>query len=204
MWLIIIVLCCIHLYLLNRTPKWFFSISRLLPIAFILGDVVTNAQLSTTATLLLSLGLLCAALGDSLLFGTEKTYTPGFIALLSAHLAFFGSFVSQLHHEPTLWLSVVVVSISVIIYLLLLPVLGERKLPVAAYLITICLTIWATTEYWINTHSQSAFFGLLGGFALIFYGILISTRRSQIFGRYSPYIITLSYFAAQTLLAFAI
>lgn len=175
----------------------------MLPIAFILGDVVTNTQLSTTATLLLSLGLLCAALGDSLLFGTEKTYTPGFIALLSAHLAFFGSFVRQLHHEPTLWLSVVV-SIGVIIYLLLLPVLGERKLPVAAYLITICLTIWATTEYWINTHSQSAFFELLGGFALIFYGILISTRRSQIFGQYSPYIITLSYFSAQTLLAFAV
>lgn len=87
-------------------------------------------------------GLVACAVGDLLLLGT-RTFDLGLVSFLLGHVAYIIAFATSL--SPASWPPLVVVPIAVAAWLVgrrLWPRLGNRRLPVAAYIITISVMVW--------------------------------------------------------------
>jgi alkenylglycerophosphocholine/alkenylglycerophosphoethanolamine hydrolase len=86
-------------------------------------------------------GLVLCALGDLLLEVGEKTFLAGVLAFLFGQLFYASAF---LRHTRTLRLPYAIPFAlwGILVYSLLMPYLGPMTVPVAIYIVVICVTMW--------------------------------------------------------------
>lgn len=162
MWLVFMALFCIHLVYGNSLPKWLFLTSRYLPTIVIFTYVFVTEPNHLHFTALLSIGILLAVLADVSFNHLSDRYFFTYSTSLLAHLAFYFATLMMLHNPPTLWLSILIASVGVIIYLLLLPKLASYKFITAIYFIVSIFLLWSSGEYWLEINAIPALLTFLG------------------------------------------
>jgi uncharacterized membrane protein YhhN len=124
------------------------------PISTLLVIVVaalsfTRAESDPAYTAWILGGLVLSMVGDvALMFPSQRAFLGGLVAFLLAHVAY--TLVFTLYNgfqRPDLITGGVLLGIAAAVYITLLPGLGRMKLPVAVYIVIICLMVnraWST------------------------------------------------------------
>ena len=150
------------------------------------------------------IGLVFSLAGDMLLVPQTRIFIIGLILFLIAHLFYIRAFTSQGGFSLSLRQLVPFVLFGIGIYILLLPGLGDMKIPVLVYLMIILTMGWQALGNMIRGKKRYAMLAFIG--ALLF---MISDTFIAIDNFYYKFenwriIIISTYFAAQCLLALSV
>ncbi|WP_070966485.1 lysoplasmalogenase [Vibrio sonorensis] len=202
MWLAIALFSALHLYSIERGPKWLFYISKPLPIWMLAAFLTVEYQSFYSNAIVLA--LLVSSLGDILLMSPKDRFLSGLSVFLLAHLIYTVTFWLQIDTNLSLWLPFLLGCIGVIVYLLLLPSLDEVKLPVAIYFVVILLMAWSAIEFWRTSHSQAAVFAVMGALIFIISDLVLAIDRFRSSSRFSKQVIMTTYYTAQALFTLSV
>ncbi|MCW8335189.1 lysoplasmalogenase [Vibrio paucivorans] len=200
MWLLITLIAAIHIVSINNGPRWLFYLSKPLPILLMIGSLVFKGPELPTYVYFVISGLTLSALGDVFLMHPKDKFIQGLSSFLLAHIAYFVAFHQQLDGAVTIWVLGLLVSLGVIVYLLLLPNLGEMKLPVAAYVTVILAMTWAAIEYRLTGSTPSSATALVGACLFMLSDLVLAIDRFRSSSRFSQHVIMVTYYTAQLLI----
>jgi len=200
MWLLIVFTCVIHVWSINQSNRWIFYLSKPTPILLMSFLVFLNHNEQTNYTLWIGIGLLLSSLGDIYLMHPKDKFIQGLGAFLFAHLAYSIAFFSAVDMQVNAWIFLTLLSIGTLIYLLLLPSLGNWKLPIAVYSLGILAMAWGTIEHWNAALGSGAGYAVLGALIFIVSDVVLAVDRFRSQSAFSRHVIMITYYTAQILL----
>ncbi|WP_281630507.1 lysoplasmalogenase [Vibrio sp. St2] len=204
MWLLILALCAVHVWSIERGPRWLFYATKTLPILLMAIVSISLFEVVGQYALWMAVGLLVSVVGDLLLMHPKDRFVQGLTVFLLVHFIYSFAFYTQLDGLINWWLPLLLLSIGIIVFLLLLPTLGNMKLPVAFYSLGILGMAWAAIEYWRVDHAQSAAFAVMGALIFITSDIVLAVDRFRSSSAFSRHVIMITYYTAQLLLTLSV
>jgi uncharacterized membrane protein YhhN len=153
---------------------------------------------------LVFIGLACSLVGDIFLMLPSDQFVPGLVSFLIAHLFYIASFRSGITGFGPAWLPLPFYAYGLAAFWILLPGLGETKLPVIAYLLVILTMAWQSAVRWIATRDRSCLFALAGALLFVASDSTIAFNRFHAAFYLAEAVIMSTYFAAQWLIALSV
>lgn len=192
----------------NNTLTWYLK-PFLLPLLFY--AVVKSEPFETKKWLLFA--LLFSWIGDCILLFADKGemyFIFGLIAFLIAHILFIRLFFRQKSENkhlknPIFWIGF----IGIILYLksilsLLLPTLGDLKVPVSFYAMTISIMLVIALKGAFNWETNSKYFVLLGAFFFVTSDSILAIDKFHTPIASASYSIMITYLIAQFCITYGI
>ncbi|OOE58673.1 lysoplasmalogenase [Salinivibrio sp. ML323] len=195
--------CCsglLHISAAYRGPRWQFYLFKPLTIAMLMAIVGTHISASHYAQWVF-VALLFSVVGDVFLMLPKDRFVQGLTSFLLAHLVYIFAFWAQFDGHMVWWLPAMLSGLGIIVFLLLLPNLGQLALPVAVYIAVITQMVWAAGEYWLNTHSPAAALALAGAICFMVSDTVLAFVRFKGEFRPAQAMVMSSYFFAQALIS---
>jgi uncharacterized membrane protein YhhN len=124
-------------------------------------------------------------------------------AFFFAHIVYSMAFFNAVSSFSYTTLSLLL-AIGVIVYLFLLPTLGEMKYPVAVYSLAILSMAWGAIELWSTSPYISAAYGALGAIVFIASDLVLAIDRFRSSSAFSRHVIMITYYTAQALLTLSV
>ncbi|WP_159737028.1 lysoplasmalogenase [Vibrio atypicus] len=200
MWFFIVVLCVVHVWSIERSPKWIFYATKATPILLMAYLVFSTGSLVGSYAFWIGLGLIACAIGDLFLMHPKDKFLPGLISFLTAHLIYSVAFFTQTDDHFTFWVPAILFSLGLITYLLLLPSLDNMKIPVAVYSLAILVMAWGAIEVWIDVREPLAGYSAMGAIVFIVSDVVLAIDRFRSSSAFSRHVIMVTYYTAQILL----
>lgn len=200
MWLLIVFLCAIHVWSIDRKPRWVFYCSKATPILLMAALILSENPDINQYSFWIGIGLLASAIGDLFLMHPKDKFVQGLISFLVAHIAYSYAFFTQIDSAITLWVPAVLFSVGLIVYLLLLPTLGNMQLPVGVYSTAILVMAWGAIEVWLDAINPMASYAAMGAFTFIISDLVLAIDRFRSSSAFSRHVIMVTYYTAQILL----
>lgn len=204
MWPSIALICIIHLISINHGPRWLFYLSKPAPVVLMIAALCLQGSYSSPFGLWVIAGLAASILGDLFLMHPRDKFFSGLSCFVVAHLAYFFGFSAMITGPLIWWAPIVITSGGILVYLLLLPSLGNMKMPVAMYVVVIVLMTIAAAEYRLGTHSFSGTSALLGAVLFMVSDLVLALDRFHSTSRFSRHVVMATYFSAQTLITYSV
>ncbi|MGA9121091.1 MAG: lysoplasmalogenase [Bacteroidota bacterium] len=145
-------------------------------------------------------GLLFSLAGDIFLMLRERRFLAGLVSFLAAHLCYCVAFF----HPPDVSLSITALPIfaaGAVFYRLLAPGLHRLKIPVLVYLVFVLAMVTLAIHQWILHPSVHTGVTALGASLFVVSDALLALREFRKAFPWSQKAILLTYFAAQTCIA---
>ena len=158
---------------------------------------------SRYANLILA-GLACSLVGDVLLMLPTDQFVPGLVSFLIAHLFYIAAFRQGMRGFGPAWLPFPFFAYGFAAFWILLPGLGEMKLPVTGYLLVILTMGWQSAVRWNATRDQSSLLALSGALLFVTSDSIIAFNRFHTQFYLAEAWIMSTYFVAQWLIAFSV
>ncbi|KOO09361.1 lysoplasmalogenase [Vibrio hepatarius] len=200
MWLIIVLLCVVHVWSIDKKYRWIFYLSKATPVFLMSALVLVDSPNSQDYAYWIGVGLIASAIGDLFLMHPKDKFIEGLSCFLCAHILYSYAFFTQIEQPLTLWLPAVLFSVGLIVYLLLLPTLDNMKLPVAVYTSAILVMAWGATEVWLEAEHPLAAYGAMGAFIFIVSDLVLAIDRFRTTSAFSRHVVMVTYYTAQVLL----
>jgi uncharacterized membrane protein YhhN len=153
---------------------------------------------------LVFIGLACSLVGDIFLMLPSDQFVPGLVSFLIAHLFYIAAFRSGIAGFGPAWLPLPFYAYGLAAFWILLPGLGETKLPVIAYLLVILTMAWQSSVRWIATRHRSCLFAFAGALLFVASDSTIAFNRFHAAFYLAEAVIMSTYFAAQWLIALSV
>ncbi|RJX75467.1 lysoplasmalogenase [Vibrio sinensis] len=204
MWLAIITFSLIHIASIDRGPRWLFYFSKPIPIFFLSLIAYSHVSPNDTFPVWIALGLLLSMCGDLFLMHPKDKFIAGLSCFFCAHLSYAYAFLSISNVDGLNWIFYLLAAIGVIIYLLLLPSLGEMKSAVGIYIFAILLMAWGAIDYWATYPIQSAALGAFGAIIFIISDIVLALDRFRSSSGFSRHVVMVTYYTAQCLITLSV
>jgi uncharacterized membrane protein YhhN len=207
-WLAAIVVSAV-LAIVASTRGWRKGVYVFKPLTtlLILGLVLTgpaNAYLHPLYRPLVAAGLACSLAGDVLLMLPRDRFAGGLAAFLVAHLLYVAAFTSS-GVRPRWWIVIPYAAYGVVLLRILLPHVGARlKLPVIAYALALLAMAWTAAELDGSGPPPSGAFALMGGVLFVVSDSALAINRFARQFRGADAVVLVTYYAAQTLIAFSV
>jgi uncharacterized membrane protein YhhN len=150
--------------------------------------------------LLIPAGLIVSAGGDFLL--AAGLFLPGVAVFLVAHLLYAAAFLSRTR-RPALLRAIPFLAWGAAVYVPIAPVLGGLVVPVAVYVIAICVMMWRAAAAVGSTHERrrEEWWGLGGALLFGASDTLLALHRFVTPWPDAPYVFMTLYWAGQAGLA---
>jgi len=131
---------------------------------------------------------------------SEKSFVPGLIAFLLAHLVYIAAFISV---DGILysWIFFIFLIVGILIFRMLNKKLGKLQIPVAIYISAIAIMTWQSWELYISTGSYGFGLAALGTLFFLISDFALSVNKFLKPMNYAQIIILPTYFIAQWLIA---
>ncbi len=136
MWPTILLLSSIHLFTIERGPRWLFYGSKPLPVLLMAALITLNPTVDANLAFWIFSGLILSAIGDVLLSLPKDKFISGLSSFLLAHICYVLGFIGMVN-TISWWIPVMILALGILAFLLLLPNLGTMTLPVAIYILII-------------------------------------------------------------------
>lgn len=158
--------------------------------------------------LLIVLGLLWGLVGDVFLL-KPSGFKAGLVAFLIGHLCHLAGFIGLMQAMPDpLWLaiySLVVLGITAWLLRQIWPKAGKLRIPVLAYFVVIGSFGFAAVALWSSQSEQDyAIMIVVGACSFLLSDSVLGYERLVAKQWYSPAVISITYYAAQLLLALSV
>ena len=187
-----------------ETIAWFLK-PFLLP--FLILTVYLHERFSTKKVLITALTL--SWIGDIILMFADKGelyFIAGLIAFLLSHISYIILFNKQLkiylkNSKIIFWVGVTVIAIYlIVIMLLLLPSLGDLKIPVLLYALTISIMLLFALKGFLNWQKPANSYILIGAIVFVASDSLLAFDKFYAPLQYSSFLIMATYLLAQYLI----
>lgn len=149
-------------------------------------------------------GLACSLVGDIFLMLPSDQFVPGLVSFLIAHLFYIAAFRSGFAGFRPAWLAFPFFAYGLTAFWILLPGLGELKLPVIAYLLVILTMAWQAAVRWNAMRDRSCLFAFAGALLFVISDSIIAFNRFHTRFYLAEALIMSTYFAAQWLIALSV
>ncbi|NAX21897.1 lysoplasmalogenase [Vibrio sp. V39_P1S14PM300] len=200
MWLAIGLTALIHILSIDRGPKWIFYLSKPTPIVLMMAVIFHSDIASLGYAQWILAGLALSAIGDVFLMHPKDKFVPGLLSFLLAHIAYAIGFSEFANPQITHWMPILLLCSGVIVFLFLLPNLGNMAIPVAFYILVIMVMTWCAMEYWHDIGSQSASLAMMGAFIFMLSDLVLAIDRFRSTSKFSRHVIMVTYYTAQALI----
>jgi uncharacterized membrane protein YhhN len=148
--------------------------------------------------------LACSLVGDIFLMLPSDQFVPGLVSFLIAHFFYIAAFRSGITGFGPVWLPLPFCAYGLAAFWILLPGLGEAKLPVIAYLLVILTMAWQSAVRWIARRDRSCLFAFAGALLFVVSDSTIAFNRFHAAFYLAEAVIMSTYFAAQWLIALSV
>jgi uncharacterized membrane protein YhhN len=204
MWIAICLICFVHIWSIDRKNRTIFYLTKATPILMMAYLVLSfEGHSNQTYVLLIGAGLLLSSIGDLFLMHPKDAFIQGLGAFFFAHIVYSMAFFNAVSSFSYTTLSLLL-AIGVIVYLFLLPTLGEMKYPVAVYSLAILSMAWGAIELWSTSPYISAAYGALGAIVFIASDLVLAIDRFRSSSAFSRHVIMITYYTAQALLTLSV
>jgi len=149
-------------------------------------------------------GLVCSLAGDVFLMLPTDQFIAGLASFLIAHLFYIAAFTYGRPFRSSFLSAVPFVIYGILIFMFLLPHLGDMKLPVLAYIIVILIMGWRAWERWNQAGERLALLAFFGAILFIISDSVLAVNRFRGHFETANALTLSSYFIAQWLIAFSI
>jgi uncharacterized membrane protein YhhN len=149
-------------------------------------------------------GLACSLAGDIFLMLPSDQFVPGLVSFLIAHLFYIAAFRSGMTGFAPAWLALPFYGYGFVAFWILLPGLGEMKLPAMAYLLVILTMAWQAAVRWNAMRDRGSLFAFAGALLFGVSDSIIAFNRFHARFYLAEALIMSTYFAAQLLLALSV
>jgi uncharacterized membrane protein YhhN len=145
-------------------------------------------------------GLIFSAIGDVLLIDEKRFFVYGLLSFLIAHICFIAAFWTS----PNFF----VVGLYLVYVLFFLRILwkhlGDLKIPVIVYSLTLALMSWMALSLTISNHNHNTFHAFIGSILFVASDSFLAFNKFKTEFRYSEIAILATYFAAQWFIALSV
>jgi uncharacterized membrane protein YhhN len=192
----------------NENTVWFLK-PFLLP--FLLLAVYFYERFTTKKILLTALTL--SWIGDIILMFADKGelyFIAGLIAFLLSHIFYIILFSKQLKiylkkSKIIFWIGVTAIAFYLIVMMLiLLPSLGDLKIPVFVYALTISIMLLFALKGFMNWHKPASIYILIGAIIFVASDSILAFDKFYAPLQYSSFLIMATYLIAQYLIVIGI
>ena len=197
-WLAIALSALLHITAAYHGPRWQFYIFKPFTLLLLIG-VGWQAGDGGFYHMAIMFGLILSVVGDVFLMWPKDRFIPGLAAFALAHIVYSAAFWSQLGDQILWWLPSMLAAVGVIVFLLLLPSLGNMVIPVAVYIAVISQMAWAAGEFWLTTSTTTALLAFAGAVVFMFSDLCLAINRFRGPFRSATAMVMTSYFLAQSL-----
>ncbi|HWN97741.1 MAG TPA: lysoplasmalogenase [Blastocatellia bacterium] len=149
-------------------------------------------------------GLVCSLVGDVFLMLPSDRFVPGLESFFIAHLVYIAAFRSGVAGLGPAWLPLPFLAYGLTAFWILLPGLGEMKLPVIAYLLVILTMAWQAAVRWNAKRDRNCLFALSGALLFVVSDSVLAFDRFHTRFYLAGGLIMSTYFAAQLLIALSV
>lgn len=146
-------------------------------------------------------GLCFSLVGDVLLMLPSDQFVGGLLSFLIAHLLYIAAFRSRIKGATSARNALACVAYGSFMLWLLIPRLGNMKLPVSIYLLVIMTMAWQALNRWAMTQSRGAMCAAVGAILFVASDSMIAFNRFFSAFRLAELLILVTYFTAQWLIA---
>ena len=187
---------------------WFLK-PFLLP--FLIVAVYLNEKFTTKKILLTALTL--SWIGDIILMFTDKGefyFIAGLVAFLLSHISYITLFNKQLKiylkkSKIIFWVGVTTIAFYLIVMMLiLLPSLGDLKIPVFVYALTISIMLLFALKGFMNWHKPASLYILIGATIFVASDSILAFDKFYAPLQYSSFLIMATYLTAQYMIVIGI
>ena len=190
------------LYMGNRPLVYATKPGTMLVI--LIGAALGSSRAPSRYAILVLAGLVCSLVGDIFLMLPSDQFVPGLVSFLIAHLFYIAAFRSGMTGFGPAWLPLPFFAYGLAAFWVLLPGLGDMKLPVIAYLLTILTMAWQSAVRWNAKRDRSCLFAFAGALLFVVSDSLIAFNRFHTRFYFAEALIMSTYFVAQWLIAFSV
>ncbi|HYV06887.1 MAG TPA: lysoplasmalogenase [Blastocatellia bacterium] len=190
------------LYAGNR-PLVYLTKPATMLVVLSLAAVERAAMPGRYGTLIMA-GLVCSLAGDIFLMLPSDQFVQGLVSFLIAHLFYIAAFRSGMSGVGPLWFVLPFCAYGFLALWLLLPGLGDMKLPVIVYLVVILTMAWQSAVRWNANRDRSSVVAFAGALLFAASDSIIAFNRFRWRFYLAEGLIMSTYFTAQWLIALSV
>lgn len=184
--------------------KHIYLFKPLTMVCIILLALLIDPPISDTYKIIILIGLVFSMGGDVFLMLPQDRFVPGLVSFLIAHLFYIVAFANDGELPIVLWVTVPLLIFGGGMIAILLPTLGDMKIPVMAYMLVILTMGWMAIGRWVDTEQPGSFLAATGATLFMISDAVLAYNRFK-----KPFhlarLLTLgTYFSAQWLIALSI
>jgi uncharacterized membrane protein YhhN len=173
------------------------------PLTMVLIIIIAFRQKRTSkwyhTALLCGLGFSLA--GDIFLMWPDKLFLPGLVAFLIGHLFYIGAFSKGIAFKPFKLSALFFIAYGCAMYIILLPGLGDMKIPVLIYLIVILFMAWQALQRFNSFQDKGSELAYIGAALFVVSDSILAISRFRDPFLLSRLLILVTYFTAQWFIA---
>lgn len=200
MWFLIVVVCTIHIFSIDKGHRWLFYTTKITPILLMSAVVISDSSAFDYYTGAVFTALLLSAIGDWYLMQPKDKFIQGLLAFLFAHIAYSTAFIYQVDQVTNYWIFCLLLALGTIVFLLLLPGLGDSAIPVGVYSFVILIMVWGAIEFWLLAPIPHSAYAMLGAITFVISDIVLAIDRFRSSSAFSRHVVMVTYYTAQGLL----
>ncbi len=121
-------------------------------------------------------GLMFSMAGDIFLMLPSDRFIAGLISFLVAHILYILAFVHKKGIKVG-WLFLPFIAYGILIFSILLPHLGQLKLPVLVYITVIMIMGWQASDRWVRRKHRFALMAFIGALLFIFSDSVLALNK---------------------------
>lgn len=185
-------------------PQKHIYLFKPLTMVFIILMALSLDPISDTYKILILIGLLFSVGGDVFLMLPQDRFIPGLISFLIAHIFYIIAFAIEGDLPIVIWVAVPLLIFGAGMVAILLPTLGEMKIPVMVYMLVILTMGWMAIGRWLDTEQTGTWLAALGATLFMASDAVLAYDRFKQPFRLARVAILGTYFSAQWLIALSI
>jgi uncharacterized membrane protein YhhN len=194
-------IACIVAYETGRDP--IARVFKPLTMLFVLA-VAVQPSLSTPDRYraLVVAGLVFSLAGDVFLMLPKERFVAGLASFLVAHVLYVVAFAGDATFSA--WVLMPFLAFGGAVYAVLLPHLGDLRIPVAVYVVAILSMAWLATDRWLQLGQLGSLFACIGALLFALSDTALAIDRFVRPFRGSSAVVLGTYFPGQMLIALSI
>lgn len=184
--------------------KQIYLFKPLTMVCIILMALSINPPISDTYKIIILIGLLFSIGGDIFLMLPQDRFILGLVSFLIAHIFYIVAFAVEGDMPIVLWIAIPLLIFGGGMLAILMPSLGEMKVPVIVYMLVILTMGWMAIGRWLATEQVGSFLAAAGATLFMISDATLAYNRFKKAFHLAELIILGTYFAAQWLIALSI